>query len=136
MPANDMSDQSIGELVKRLSEETSTLVRQELALAKAEMAEKGKHFGLGGGMLGAAGVLGIYMGGALVATLILILIEVGVDPWLSALIVTAALGLVAAVLALAGRQEMQKATPPTPKQAVASTKQDVDYLKQRARRHD
>lgn len=136
MPANDMSDQSIGELVKRLSEETSTLVRQELALAKAEMAEKGKHFGLGGGMLGAAGVLGIYKGGALVATLILILIEVGVDPWLSALIVTAVLGLVAAVLALAGRQEMQKATPPTPKQAVASTKQDVDYLKQRARRHD
>lgn len=134
MSAGDMSDQSIGELVKRLSEETSTLVRQEIALARAEMAEKGKHFGLAGGMLGSAGVLGLFMGGALVATVILVLIEIGLDPWLSALLVTVALGLIAGALAMAGRQQVQKASPPAPEQAMASAKQDVEYVKQRARR--
>lgn len=134
MSTGDMSDQSIGELVKRLSEESSTLVRQELALARAEMEEKGRRFGLGGGMLGAAGLLGLYMGGALIATVVLVLIEIGVAAWLSALIVALALGLLAGALALAGRQQVQKASPPAPEQAMESTKQDVEYLKQRARR--
>lgn len=134
MSDGDMRDQSIGELVKRLSEETSTLVRQELALARAEMEEKGKLFGLGGGMLGAAGLLGLYMGAALTATVILVLVELGVAAWLSALIVTIALGLLAAALAMAGRRQVQRASPPAPEQAVASAKQDVEYIKQRARR--
>lgn len=134
MSASDMSDRSIGELVKRLSEETSTLVRQELALGRAEMEEKGKHFGLGGGMLGAAGMLALYMGGALVATLILVLIEIGVETWLSALIVTLALGFVAGILAMVGRRQIQEASPPAPEQAMESAKRDVEYVKQRARR--
>ncbi|MBA2764614.1 MAG: phage holin family protein [Thermoleophilaceae bacterium] len=129
-----MSDQSLGDLAKRLSEQTSTLVRQELALARAEMQEKGKRFGLGGGLLGAGGLLGLYALGALVAGLILILIEIGVDGWLSALVVAAVLAAVAGGLALAGRKQVQEAGPPAPEQAIETTRQDVEHVKERARR--
>ncbi len=134
MSNNDMSDQSLGDLAKRLSEQTSTLVRQELALARAEMQEKGKRFGLGGGLLGAGGLLGLYALGALVAGLILILIEIGVDGWLSALVVAAVLAAVAGGLALAGRKQVQEAGPPAPEQAIETTRQDVEHVKERARR--
>lgn len=134
MSSNDMSDQSLGDLTKRLSEQTSTLVRQELALARAEMEEKGKRFGLGGGLLGAGGLLGLYALGALVAGIVLVLIEVGIDDWLSALIVAAVLAAVAGALALAGRKQVQEATPPAPEQAIETTRQDVEHVKERARR--
>lgn len=134
MSSNDMSDQSLGDLAKRLSEQTSTLVRQELALARAEMEEKGKRFGLGGGLLGAGGLLGLYALGAFVAGIVLILIEVGVDDWLSALIVAAVLAAIAGALALAGRKQVQEAGPPTPEQAIETTRQDVEHVKERARR--
>lgn len=134
MSSNDMSDQSFGDLAKRLSEQTSTLVRQELALARAEMEEKGKRFGIGGGLLGAGGLLALYALGALVAALVLILVEVGVAAWLSALIVAAGLAAIAGVLALAGRKQVQEAGPPAPEQALETTKQDVEHVKERARR--
>ena len=134
MTNNDMSDRSFGDLAKRLSEQTSTLVRQELALARAEMEEKGKRFGLGGGLLGAGGLLALYALGALVAGVILILIEVGVDAWLSALIVAAGLAAIAGVLALVGRSQVQAAAPPAPEQALETSRQDVEHVKERARR--
>jgi hypothetical protein len=132
--SNDMSDQSLGDLAKRLSEQTSTLVRQELALARAEMEEKGKRFGLGGGLLGAGGLLGLYALGVFVAAVVLILIEAGIDAWLSALIVAIALAAIAGALALAGRKQVQEATPPAPEQAIETTRQDVEHVKERARR--
>lgn len=134
MSSNDVSDQSLGDLAKRLSEQTSTLVRQELALARAEMQEKGKRFGVGGGLLGAGGLLGLYALGAFVAAVILVLIEAGIDAWVSALIVAAVLALIAAVLALAGRKQVQTASPPTPEQAIETTRQDVEHVKERAKR--
>lgn len=134
MSSNDMSDQSLGDLAKRLSEQTSTLVRQELTLARAEMEEKGKRFGLGGGLLGAGGLLGLYALGALVAGVILILIEIGIEAWLSALIVAVGLAAIAGVLALAGRKQVQEAGPPAPEQALETTRQDVEHVKERARR--
>ncbi len=134
MSSNDMTDRSLGDLAKQLSEQTTTLVRQELALARAEMQEKGKRFGLGGGLLGAGGLLGLYALGVLVAAVVLLLIEAGIDAWLSALIVAVGLALIAGALALAGRKQVQEATPPAPEQAIETTRQDVEHVKERARR--
>ena len=92
---NDLaSEASMAELVRQLSDQTTLLARQEVALAKAELAEKGKRAGLGAGMFGGAGVAGAYAVGALVAAAILGL-ATAVDGWLAALIV----GLVLAAVA-------------------------------------
>ena len=87
MSSEELREQSIGELLKQLSEQTATLVRQELDLAKAEMQQKGKRAGVGIGLIGAGGVVALAAVGALTATLILILAE-WMDAWLAALIVT------------------------------------------------
>ena len=91
----DVRDQSIGELVKDLASETSTLVRQEIDLAKAEMAERGKQAGKGAGMLGAAALVGLLAAGALTACLIAVL-DLAMATWLAALIVTVVFGAIAA----------------------------------------
>lgn len=122
---------SVAELVKQLSEQTSRLARQEVELAKAELAVKGKRAGIGVGMFGTAGALGFYALGALVATAILAL-TTAVAAWLAALIVTAVLGAIAGVLALQGKSKVQAATPPVPEQATESTKEDVQWAKTRA----
>jgi MFS family permease len=125
------SQASVAELVKQLSEQTSRLARQEVELAKAELAVKGKRAGIGAGMFGAAGGVGFYALGALVATAILAL-ATAVAAWLAALIVTAVLGAVAGVLALQGKSKVQAATPPVPEQATESVKEDVQWAKTRA----
>jgi uncharacterized membrane protein YqjE len=134
MAERDLNDKSFGELARRLSEDTSTLVRQELELARREMQEKGKRAGIGGGLLGAGALLGLYALGLLLAGIVLALVEAGVVAWLSAVIVAVAVALVAGVLTLVGRQQVQEATPPTPEQAIETSKQDIDYVKERARK--
>ena len=129
---NDLaSEASMAELVRQLSDQTTLLARQEVALAKAEMAEKGKRAGLGAGMFGGAGVAGAYAVGALVAAAILGL-ATAVDGWLAALIVGLVLAAVAGLLALVGKNKVQEATPPLPEEAISSTKQDVETVKARA----
>jgi uncharacterized membrane protein YqjE len=125
----DLRDNSIGDLLKQLSEETSTLVKQELALARAELQEQGKRAGLGAGMLGGAGVAGLLTLGALTATLIGVL-DTAMSFWLAALIVTVIWAAVAGVLALQGRNKIQQATPPAP-QTVETVKEDVQWAKTR-----
>lgn len=120
---------SVGELVAHLSEQTSTLVRQELALAKAEMTQKGKAAGLGVGLFGGAGVIVVFGVGALVAAAIMGLALV-VPGWLAAVIVGVALFVVAGIAALLGKKEVAQATPPVPQQTVASVKDDVDAVKE------
>src|SRR5205085_5912898 len=105
------SETSVTELVKQLSDQTSRLARQEVELAKTELAIKGKRAGIGAGMFGGAGVFGFYALGALVATAILAL-GTAMAAWLAALIVTVVLGAVAGVLALQGKSKVQQATPP------------------------
>ncbi len=122
---------SVAELVKQLSEQTSRLARQEVELAKAELAEKGKRAGIGAGMFGGAGVFGFYALGALTATAILAL-ATAVTAWLAALIVTVLWAAIAGVMALQGRAKVQQATPPVPEQATESVKEDVQWAKTRA----
>ena len=124
-------DQSVAELVKQLSEQTSRLARQEVELAKAELTVKGKRAGLGAGMFGGAGLFGLYALGALTATIILAL-ATAMTAWLAALIVAAVYGAVAGVLALTGKSKVQAATPPMPEQATESVKEDVRWAKTRA----
>ena len=125
---NELRQEPIGELLKRLSQETSQLVRQEFELAQAELAEKGKKAGLGAGMFGAAGVTGLLSLGALTACLVLALNHAVAD-WLAALIVALVWGAVAGVLALRGRDKVQEAAPPVPEQTVETIKEDVQWAK-------
>ena len=127
------TDRPIGELLRELSEQTSTLVRQELELARLELTEKGKRAGLGVGMFGGAGVFGFWALGALTAAVILLL-ATAMTSWLAALIVTAVLGALAGVLALTGRTKLQQAGPPVPEQTTESVKEDVRWTKNAASR--
>jgi MFS family permease len=122
---------SVTELVKQLSEQTSRLARQEVELAKVELAAKGKRAGIGAGMFGGAGMLGFYALGAVIAAAILGL-ATAVAPWLSALIIAVLLGAAAGLLALQGKSKVQQATPPLPEQAADSVKEDVQWAKTRA----
>jgi len=129
---NDLRGTPTGELVKHLSEQTSTLIRQELDLAKTELAEKGKAAGKGAGMLGGGGIVGLLALGALTACIVLLLAEV-MDAWVAALIVAVVYGAIAGVLALAGRERMKQGLPATPEQTVESVKEDVQWAKTRAK---
>lgn len=130
MPANgrfEREDASIGDLLRRLSEDTSVLVRQEVALARAELTEQGKQVGFGAGLLGGAAVAALLALGALSAAAIIALDEL-VPLWLAAFIVAALWAAVAGVLALRGRDEVREATPPAP-QTVETVKEDVQWAK-------
>jgi nitrate/nitrite transporter NarK len=118
----------MGELFKQLSEEMSTLVRQELRLAQAEMTEKGKRAGIGAGIFGGAGLIGVMALGTLTACVVAALAE-AMDVWLAALIVTVVYAAIAGVLALQGRERIQQATPPVPEQTVETVKEDVQWAK-------
>jgi uncharacterized membrane protein YqjE len=130
--ATDLRHESTAELLKRLSNETTTLVKQELELAKAEMTEKGKEAGKGVGMFGAAGIVGLLALGALTACLIAAL-DTAMSTWLAALIVTVVYAAIAGVLALTGKGRLKRATPPVPEQTQDNVKEDVRWAKTRAR---
>jgi hypothetical protein len=127
----DKASESTAELVKDLSREVSDLVRQEIALARAEMMEKGRKAGRGAGMLSGAAVLGLAAVGGSMATLILVL-DLVMPAWLAALIVTVAYAAAAAVIGLRGKEEISEAGPPTPERTVESVKEDVQWAKTRA----
>jgi MFS family permease len=128
---SDLRDQPVSELVKQLTEQTRTLARQEIELAKAELTQKGKQAGIGAGMFGGAGLFGFFAFAVLTACLVLAL-ATAVAPWLAALIVAAVYGAVAGVLALSGKKHVQEATPAVPEQTVETVKEDVQWTKQRA----
>jgi uncharacterized membrane protein YqjE len=128
----ELRDHSIGELVKELATETSTLVRQEIDLAKAEMADRGKRAGKGAGMLAAGAVVALLAFGALTAGLVAAL-DLTMPTWLAALIVTVVYGAIAAVLVQIGRKQVQEAAPPVPEETIESVKEDVQWAKTRTR---
>ena len=128
---SELRDQSVADLVKQLTEQTRTLARQEIELAKAELTEKGKKAGLGAGMFGAAGLLGLFAFAVLTACFVLAL-ATAMAGWLAALVVAVVYGAAAGVLALIGKKEFQEAAPPVPEQTVDTVKEDVRWTKQRA----
>jgi membrane protein len=131
-PKASADDASVSVLVQQLSEQTSRLARQEVELAKSEMAAKGKRLGIGAGAFGGAGLVALFGLGALTAAVILLL-ATAMSAWLAALIVAAAYLAVAGILALVGKSKVESATPPLPERAMASVKQDVEQTKLRAK---
>jgi hypothetical protein len=127
------TEPSTGELVRRLSEDVSRLVRDELRLAKAEMTQKGKRAGRGAGLFGGAGAMAFYGGAALVAAAILALALV-LPGWASALIIGVLLLIVAAVLGMLGKGQVSQATPPTPGRAIHGIKSDIDAATHKSQR--
>ena len=128
MSENDLRDRSVGELLTQLSEQTSVLVRQEIALAKAEMQEKGKQAGLGIGLMGGGTIVALGAFGALTAFLILLLAET-MSGWVAALLVGLAYAAIAAGLLLMGKNKVSEATPPVPEQTIETVKEDVQWAK-------
>jgi len=124
----ELRDHSTGDLVKQLSSQVSALVRQEVALAKVEMADKGKKAGVGLGMFGGAGVAALLGLGSLTAFLILVLHQ-AIPAWAAALVVTVIWGAVAGVLALQAREKVKEVGTPIPEQTTESVKEDVEWLK-------
>ncbi|MEU2021671.1 phage holin family protein [Streptomyces sp. NPDC016469] len=127
------TDESVNVLVSRASQQISELVRDEMRLARAEMTRKGRRYGKGGGLFGAAGLLGFLTAQALVATCIAALASV-LPVWAAALVVTAVLAVVAAVAALAGKRQFAEAGTPAPGQTIDSVKADVAEIKEKAHR--
>jgi len=124
---------NVAELVKQASEQLTDVVRSEMRLAQAEMKDKGKRAGFGGGMFGGAAILGILALWAMVFGAIAG-IAVVLPVWASALIVAGGLLLVAGVLALTGKQQLSSATPPKPERTIDSVKADVEAIKEGAHR--
>ncbi|MEH0582458.1 MULTISPECIES: phage holin family protein [Streptomyces] len=124
---------SVGELVGRATEQLSRLVRQELALAKEEFAEKGRRAKRGGGLLGAAGAFA-YAGLLALAGTAVAALSLTLPVWAAALIVTAVLFAIAALLGAAGRTQMRRAAPPTPEETLGSVRADVEEIRERAHR--
>jgi uncharacterized membrane protein YqjE len=125
--ARQQAQPSTSELVQRAAEQVAKLVHDELALARAELTEKGKHAGLGAGLFGGGGVLALYGVGALIATMILLL-DLTMPAWLAALIVAVVLFVVAGILAMIGRKQVKQAVPPMPTAAAESVRADVDAV--------
>ena len=116
----DAQDRGLGELVKDLASQTSTLVRQEIQLAQAEVTQRGKLAGKGAGMLAGGAVAGLLGLGAFTALLVIAL-DGALPLWLAALIVTVLWLVVAGVLAQAGKTALKDSTPPAP-QTVETVK--------------
>jgi uncharacterized membrane protein YqjE len=127
------NNESTSDLVQRAAEQISRLVRDELALAKAELTEKGKHAGIGVGLFGGGGVLAAYAVGTLIVAVVLLLAE-AMPAWVAALIVGVALLAVAGVLALLGRKQVRRAVPPTPVKAAEGVRADVRTVTDAVRR--
>ena len=126
------ADKPLGELVQDLSRQTSALIRQEMRLAQAELSEKGRHASKGAGMFGGAGLVALYAVGALIAAAILGLATV-IEAWIASAAIGAGLLLLAGILALTGKKELDEAGPPKPEQTIESVQRDVDTVKARAR---
>ena len=149
-PQKDSGELSISGLVRQLAEETTTLVRQELELARAEaahageavvtlakqelelanaeMKEKARKAGPGIGMMGVAAGMGLLAAGAVTACLILVLDE-AVATWLAALLVGLAYAGLAGVLFLMGKERVQEAGPFVPEQTIETVKEDIEWAK-------
>ena len=128
---NDLRDRPMADVTSALTRDLSLLVRQELELAKTEMREKGRIALPGLGMIGAAGVVALAAAGALTAFLVLVL-SLFLDEWLSALITGIALGAVAAILAITGKERVEEVGTPVPEQTIESVQEDVQWVKEQA----
>lgn len=124
----ELHQESFGELLTGLASDMSTLVKQEVELAKVEVSAKAKQAGKGVGMLAGAGVAGLLVLMTLTALLVVAL-DAALELWLAILLVLLLWAVVAGVLALAGRSALRQAAPPVPEHTVDTVKEDVRWAK-------
>jgi uncharacterized membrane protein YqjE len=129
----DLGDESVAELVKRASRQTTELIRQEMRLARLELKDKGRRIGMGARLVGMGSLLAFYGGAALVGAAVLGL-ATALEPWLAAMIIGVALLAIGGLLAAIGRREAIEALPPTPAETTASVHDDLEHIKERTRR--
>jgi uncharacterized membrane protein YqjE len=121
-------DRSLGELFSDLSQQTAGLIRQEMQLAKAELSENLSDIGRHAMMVGVAAVFGLSAVMAVTAGIVLLLIELGVQPWLAAAITAAVMGITAFVLAQSGISALRKKNI-APVETMHSLKETAQWLK-------
>jgi type IV secretory pathway TrbD component len=129
MSTTRLRERSIGDLLGSFAQDTTTLMSQEIELARAEITVQVKRAGTGAGLFGGAAVMALAGLGALTACAIVALALV-LDAWLAALIVGAALLAVGGVLALMGRSRMKEVAPPVPERALRSVRQDIGAVQE------
>jgi uncharacterized membrane protein YqjE len=127
-PIRTEQEQPLGALVHQLTQQVPELIRSEIRLAQAEVAEKGKRAGIGIGMFSVAGLLGFFALATLIATAVLALALV-VDAWLAALIVALVLLAGAGIAAVVGKNKVAQATPAAPERAIGGIKEDIATVK-------
>jgi len=130
-------NRSTSELIGDLSEQSTRLIHEEMALARAEMAQKGVQAGFGIGLLSGAGVLALYGLGALTAGGILLL-STAVEAWVAAVIIAGGILIVAGAVALIGKTRLARAAPPVPQDTIETVKRDVEAVRTNLRegRHE
>ncbi len=126
-PATDVSQMSVGQLVGQVTNDLSTLMRQEFALAKAELTEEAKKAGKGAGALGAAGYLG-HLTAVFASLTLMFVLDTFLPIWAAALLVTVLYGAIAFVLFSTGKKKL-KTVDPTPRQTVETLKEDVAWAR-------
>ena len=122
------ADRSIPELLQRLANETTVLVRQELQLAQAEIAQKLRRAGSSAAALGAAALLALGAFGTLTTTFVGALSRV-LPLWAAALIVTVIYAVVAGIAAQRGLTALKKVGAPVPKQTIATLQEDAEAVR-------
>jgi VIT1/CCC1 family predicted Fe2+/Mn2+ transporter len=128
---NELRERPLGEVAKDLTSDLSLLVRQEIELAKAEMAQKGRTAAPGLGMFGGAGIVALCAAGAITAFLVLVF-SLFLPDRAAALIVGAVLAALAYVLIRQGKERVADAGKPVPEQTIETVKEDVEWAKTRA----
>ena len=132
-PPPDPRNASTAQLIGDLPDLVTRLVRDEVRLAQAEVTTKAKRLGVGAGLFGGAGLFALLGLNALITAAILGL-AAAVPGWLAGIIIAVVLFVVAAVLALIGKKDVQSAAPPLPTETIESVKTDVATVKGSAHR--
>ena len=125
---NGKDGRSTSDLVRDLSEQSSRLIRQEMALARAELTQKGVEAGFGIGLVGGAGILALYGLGALTAGGILLL-STAMKAWIAAVLIAGGILIVAGAAALIGKTRLAQAAPPLPEATIETAKQDAEIIR-------
>ena len=120
-------ERSIGDLFTELAGETSTLVRQEIDLARVELTQKASEIGKNVAWLSVGGVVGLVGVLAVTAALILLLSKF-IDPWIAAVLVGGAFLIAAGVMVMSALKAL-KETDLAPRQTVETLKEDTQWLK-------
>lgn len=127
-PSMPVPERSVGELFSDLSQQLSTLFRQEVLLARTELADRTKHLMRDVAIIGAGAALAWTALTVFAAMLVLALIDADVRPWLAALIVTVALAVIGSLTAMSGLRAMRRRTV-TPVATMDSVKETAQWIK-------